>query len=123
MTPDQFYNELVNEFPTLKKELETWDSDSTHFKMEEFAVYTKNRILANDLSELEKCFQFQEQRIELADDNLINCMTVSYCESLLLGGLETRIEKAISLMGPRLLKLYRDYENYYNELGRRSQQI
>ena len=122
MTPDQFYNELVNEFPTLKERLGTWDADSTHFKMEEFAVYTKDRILANDLFELERCFQFQEQRIDLADDNLINCMTVSYCESLLLGGLGTRSEKATSLMGPRLLKLYRDYENYYYDLGKRHQQ-
>ncbi len=122
MTPDQFYNELVDEFPTLKERLGTWDADSAHFKMEEFAVYTKDLILANDLSELERCFHFQEQRIELADDNLINCMTVSYCESLLLGGLGTRSEKATSLMGPRLLKLYRDYENYYNDLGKRHQQ-
>jgi hypothetical protein len=122
MTSDQFYNELFNEFPTLQEELETWDSNSTHLKMEVFAVYTKDRILANDLSEVERCFRFQERRIELADDNLINCMTVSYCESLLLGGLGTKIDKATSLMGPRFLKLYKDYENYYNQLGRRSQQ-
>lgn len=122
MTPDQFYIELVDEFPILKEKLDTWDSDSSHFKMEEFADYTEGQILTNNTIELEKCFRFQEERIESADNNLINCMTVSYCESLLLGGLGTRIENATSLMGPRLLKLYRDYEDYYNGLGKRSQQ-
>ena len=123
MTPENFYSELVDQFPTLKERLDIWDTDSPHMNMEEFADYTKDQLLTGNLSELKRCFQFQEDRIEQADDLLINCMTVSYCEALLLGGLEeTEIEKAISLMGPRLLKLYRDYEDYYNNLGTRSQQ-
>lgn len=122
MTPDKFYDELINEFPTLKEKIETWDSNSIHFKMEEFAVYTKNQLLTDNLPELERCFRFQEKRIELADDNLINCMNVSYCESLLLSGLGTRVEQAVRLMGPKLLKLYKDYENYYNGLVKRSEQ-
>ena len=118
MDPDQFFNELILEFPTLKEKIDDWDSESTHPKMEVFAVYTKDQILMNDLSEIKKCFQFQERRIELADDNLINCITVSYCESILLGRPGTRIEKVTTLMGPRLLKLYTDYEKQIMNLAR-----
>lgn len=117
MTPSQFFTELIEEFPMMQEKIKRYDVDESHSNMEAFATYTMNQIMNNNLSELEKCFRFQEQRIEFADDQLINCMTVSYCESMLLGKLGSNMEKIVPLMGPRLRKLYKNYEKYYDGLA------
>lgn len=120
LTPKEYYDELVQIFPDLKEKMEEWEEEMTHFRMEEFGEYTLDQIRKNNISELKKCFDFQNSKIERANDELLNCMNVSYCEALLLGGLGNEVEKFVRSMGDKLQRLYRDYENYYNELVKRS---
>jgi len=122
LTPKEYYDELIQTFPYLKEKIEEWEEEMTHFRMEEFSEYTQDQIRKNNIIELKKCFDFQNSNIEKANDELLNCMTVSYCEALLLGGLGDEVEKFVPLMGDKLQKLYRDYEEYYNELGKRSRE-
>jgi hypothetical protein len=122
MAPKDYYDELVRVFPDLKEKIEEWEEEMTHFKMEVFSEYTQDQIRKKNVSELKKCFDFQNSKIEGANDELLNCMNVSYCEALLLGGHGDEVEKFVSLMGEKLQKLYRDYETYYNELGNGSRE-
>jgi hypothetical protein len=117
LTPKEYYSELVSLFPDLKERIDSWEEEMMHFKMEEFGEYTQDQIRSNNISELKKCFDFQNSKIEMANDELLNCMNVSYCEALLLGD---KVERFVELMGDKLEKLYRDYENYYNNLARRA---
>lgn len=119
LTPREYYEELGRIFPDLKVKIDNWGEDMNHFKMEEFGEYTQDQIRRNNVSELRKCFEFQNSKIETANDDLLNCMTVSYCEALLLGELRREVEEVVSLMGDHLRRMYKDYEYYYNELGKR----
>lgn len=47
---------------------------------------------------------------------LINALTVSYCESLLLGKCADRMTQTKNLMPIKLRKIYLDYEKWYAEL-------
>lgn len=120
LTPKEYYDSLVRTFPDLKEKIEEWDEDSNHMRMEQFGEYTQDQIRKNNIAELKKCFDFQNSRIDKVNDVLLNCMNVSYCEALLLGGPGVEVEKFVPLMGDSLQKLYREYETYYNELVRRA---
>jgi|GEM_PF-1204265 len=116
MNPAQYFDQLIVAFPVLKEKIDQWEPDMNHFRMEEFAVYTQDQISKRDFSELNRCFEFQETRIDNADDDLLNCLYVSFCESLLLGEMHKEMPGVVPLMGRKLQKLYRDYESYYNDI-------
>jgi hypothetical protein len=88
------------------------------FKMESFAKYTIEQIKSENKSELKKCFDFQESKIDFMDPLLLNALTVSYCEALFLGESRQQMYILVDLMGSKLRKIYDDYEAYYNDLGK-----
>ena len=122
MTNDNYFNELIIAFPSLKSEILKEDAEMIHSRMETFADYTKEQIKRDNNIELTKCFNFQESKIDLMTSELLNALTVSYCESLLLGGCGDRMKDLIYLMPPKLKFIYIDYETWYNELANKSSQ-
>ena len=60
---------------------------------------TIDQIKNKDWNELKRCFDFQELRIEKASDELRNALTVSYCESLLLGEIAGQMKEIVPRMG------------------------
>ncbi|MBN1969665.1 MAG: hypothetical protein JW870_09885 [Candidatus Delongbacteria bacterium] len=84
MNSEEYFIHLTNEFPDLKNRLIEWESDMIFFKMETFADYTIDQIKSGNKQKLNKCLEFQESKIDFIDSLLLNAMTVSYCEALLL---------------------------------------
>lgn len=116
MIPNEYYSELIMEFPTLKNEIENEEPEMVHFRMEIFSTYNIEQIKTNNYSELNRCFQFQESRIDKMNSELINALNVSYCESLLLGECANKMTGIRKLMPPKLKEVYTEYEKYYTEL-------
>ncbi|EJL63958.1 DUF7674 family protein [Flavobacterium sp. CF136] len=114
--PKEFFSELTIEFPDLKTEIENQDYKMVHFRMEFFSDYNILQIKTKNITELKRCFDFQETRIEKLNSDLINALNVSYCESLLLGECAKEMTEIIKLMPPKLKKIYVEYEEYYNGL-------
>jgi hypothetical protein len=85
-------------------------------RMERFADYTIEQIKTNNSKELEKCFDFQESKIDLLNSDLENALIVSYCESMLLGDVANQMDKIVDHMPTKLKTKYLDYEIYYNKL-------
>ena len=119
MNSEEYFSQLIEEFPDLRDELNEWESDMIFFKMELFAEYTIDQIKSGNKEKLIKCLEFQESKIDFVDTLLINAMTVSYCEALLLGECGQQMDQVVDLMGPKLKMLYNDYETYYNNLGKK----
>ena len=119
MNSEEYFGQLIEEFPDLRDSLNEWDSDMIFFRMELFAEYTIDQIKSGNKEKLIKCLEFQESKIDFVDTLLINAMTVSYCEALLLGECSQQMDQVVDLMGPKLKKLYNDYETYYNNLGKK----
>lgn len=117
MTGKEYFAQLIPAFPALKEHIEDWEEDMIHLRMEEFARYTNNQVKDKNKVELMKCFEFQEERIELMDQDLDNALNVSYCESLLFGECADHIDEVLPLMGPKLKAQYQDYEKWYNDLA------
>ncbi len=109
-----YFQDLINDFPVLRADISSEDGD--HMKMEHFADYTIRQIKKADFVELKKCFDFQENKINNITADLENAMTVSYCESLLLGEVSNLMPTTVKYMGPKLLKMYKDCETHYNNL-------
>lgn len=84
--------------------------------MECFADYTIEQLKSDNKKELKRCFDFQESKIDLINSDLQNALIVSYCESILLGGVSNQMEKIVDLMPPKLKTKYTDYEVHYNKL-------
>lgn len=116
MTPNEFFSELITEFPILKNEIESEEHEMVHFRMEIFSDYNINQIKSKNHSELRRCFEFHESRIDKLNSELINALNVSYCESLLLGECANEMTKIKGLMTPKLKEVYAEYEKYYTEL-------
>jgi hypothetical protein len=89
-------------------------------RMERFADYTIEQVKNNNITELEKCFSFQETKIDLMTSDLRNALVVSYCEALLLGKCADKMKPLINLMPPKLKGIYIDYEKWYNALAKKS---
>jgi len=120
MDADEYYKDLILSFPTLKKKIEEEDSTMIHMRMEVFADYTIDQIKRKDWNELKRCFDFQESRIEKLNSELVNALTVSYCEALLLGEMAGQMKEITPKMETKLEKLYKEYEDYYTDLVKRS---
>lgn len=120
MNTDEYFKDLITIFPILKEKIEEEDSDMIHMRMEVLSDYTIDQVRKKDWNELKKCFDFQELRIEKASAELLNALTVSYCESLLLGEIAGQMKEIVPRMGTKLKTLYREYEGYYNGLAKRS---
>jgi hypothetical protein len=118
MSADEYFNHLTIEFPILRDKINEWESDMVFLRMELFAEYTIEQIKSENKLELKKCFNFQESKIDFIDSLLLNAMTVSYCEALLLGECSRQMKLIVDFMGPKLRNLYDDYEKYYNDLGK-----
>nr|WP_042248761.1 hypothetical protein [Nonlabens ulvanivorans] len=116
MKPNEYFAELITEFPNLKTGIESWDSEMVHFRMETFSDYNIEQIKEKNHTELKRCFEFQESRIEKLNSDLINALNVSYCESLLLGECASEMTEIRKLMTPKLAEVYDEYEKYYTKL-------
>tara|TARA_R110001583_G_scaffold51463_1_gene160658 strand:- start:176 stop:577 length:402 start_codon:yes stop_codon:yes gene_type:complete len=116
MNPNEYYSELITEFPTLKNEIESEEPEMVHFRMEIFSDYNIEQIKTKNHSELKRCFEFQESRIDKLNSELINTLNVSYCESLLLGECASEMTEIRKLMTPKLAEFYTKYEKYYAKL-------
>ncbi len=120
MNADKYFELLIQDFPIIQRDIEEEDSDMVHMRMEVFADYTIEQIKNKNFNELERCFSFQESKIDLINSDLENALIVSYCESMLLGSVANQMGKMIDYMPIKLKAKYIDYENYYNELGKPS---
>jgi hypothetical protein len=118
INPNEYYSEMITEFPTLKNEIEDEEPEMVHFRMEIFSSYNIEQIKTKNHSELKRCFEFQESRIEKLNSELINALNVSYCESLLLGECASEMTEIRKLMTPKLEKVYSEYEEYYEKLAK-----
>jgi len=116
MNPNEYYSELIIEFPTLKDEIESEEPEMVHFRMEIFSSYNIEQIKTKNYSELKRCFEFQEFRIEKLNPELINALNVSYCESLLLGECANEMNEIRKLMTPKLAEFYAEYKKYYAKI-------
>lgn len=116
MNPNEYYSELITEFPVLKDEIESEEPEMVHFRMEIFSDYNIQQIKTKNHSELRRCFEFQESRIEKLNSELINALNVSYCETLLLGKCANEMTEIKELMTPKLKEVYAEYEKYYEKL-------
>ena len=120
MNADEYFRDLISTFPILKEKIEKEDSTMIHTRMEVLANYSIDQVKKEDWNELKRCFDFQELRIEKVNTELLNALTVSYCESLLLGEIAGRMKEIVPRMGAKLRTIYREYEDYYNGLSKRS---
>ena len=116
MNPNEYYSEMITEFPILKNEIEDEEPEMVHFRMDRFSDYNIEQIKTKNHSELKRCFEFQESRIDKLNSELINALNVSYCESLLLGECASEMAEIRKLMTPKLAEIYAEYEKYYAKL-------
>lgn len=116
MTNDTYFESMITEFPTIRQAILEEDIEMIHFRMERFADYTIEQIKLKNETEIFRCFDFQESKIDLMSAELINALTVSYCESLLLGECANQMTKTKNLMPTKLRNIYLDYEKWYMEL-------
>jgi hypothetical protein len=119
MNSEEYFSKLIAEFPILKAEIENEDSEMIHTRMEIFSDYNIEQIKVHNISELKRCFDFQESCIEKLSLELINALNVSYCESLLLGKYSSEMNEIIKLMKPKLKETYTEYEKYYLKLTKK----
>lgn len=116
MTNDDFFNDLVIQFPSIKSDILDDDPELIHPRMERFADYTNKQIEDNNISELKKCFDFQESKIDFMGLDLKNALIVSYCEALLLGEHADKMNELKKLLPAKLSAIYIEYEQWYNDL-------
>lgn len=63
ISPEAYFNDLCLAFPELKEPIE--NEEGEHSKMERFADYTIKQIKTDNISELTRCFDYQEEKIPL----------------------------------------------------------
>ncbi|GAA4195829.1 hypothetical protein GCM10022289_00570 [Pedobacter jeongneungensis] len=119
MSDEDFFEDLIKSFPTLKTDIEEEDRYLVHMRMEVFAGYTNKLIEENNIPEITKCFDFLESRIDLMNDTLKNALNVSYCEALLLGKNANIMAPIVQIMPTKLSVVYAEYEQYYENILKR----
>lgn len=118
----EYFQEMEKKFPELSEELNWWEDDLIHLKMEVFSRYTNQQIQEENDKELIRCFHFQEERLGKIDSALENAIYVSYCETLLLENEKDIINEKRKLMWKKLKWYYDEYEKYYLELTKKSKE-
>jgi hypothetical protein len=114
MTDQNYFDELIIQFPSLQSVIHENGPEMIHMHMERFADYTIEQIKRNNTTELKKCFDFQESKIDSMSSQLQNALVVSYCESLLFSESANKMQQVMHLMSPKLKEIYTDYENWHN---------
>lgn len=112
----KYCNDILLAFPQLINEIDM--EEGIHYNMESFAQYTIQQIRNSNFEELKKCFAFQEEKIPLVTPEIENAMNVSYCESMLLSDVGPNMLRVTKYMGRKLFTMYKDYEDYYNQLSK-----
>ena len=118
LKPKEYFEQLIQAFTDFKKEQIEEGAEMLHWNMERFAEFTIEQIKTSNIDKLKDCFEFQEQRIKYINAELENALHVSYCESLLLAEVRTDMNNVLKLMGPQLRRVYKEYEVYYENLGK-----
>lgn len=113
----EFFRLVLIEFSQLEKEMNEWEEEDFHMRMEIFADYTIKQIKYDNLPELTKCFYFIESKIDGINLDIENALNVSYCESLLLGDVAEDMERITKIMPPKLRATYLNYKKYYYNLA------
>ena len=114
----EYFDDLEKEFSSIASEVNSNRTYGEHIAMEDFAMYTKIQIDNKNYDEMQRCFQFQEIRIDNLNDGLLNALVVSYCESLLLGHVSSEMKILKNKLPPKLKKVYDSYEYHYFNLGK-----
>ena len=112
----EFLTLVLSEFPQLEKEMNEWEKEYVHMRMEIFADYAVEQIKSNNILELTRCFNFIESKIDKVNSDLENALNVSYCENLLLGDVAEEMDRIIIIMPTKLKTMYLDYKQYYYDL-------
>ncbi len=110
-----YFTELATEFPLIKDEIEIWEEDDIFNRMEEFARYTNVQIAEWKREEIERCFMFQEQRIDKVVQNLLNAFDISYLETIYSENDGKTLMKLEALMAEKLRSFYKNHEKSYIE--------
>ena len=113
----EYFDAMEKDFPEIAEAVKENREFGDHIAMERFASYAILQIENKNYEELQRCFQFQEDRIDGMNDGLKNALLVSYCESLMLGQVSAEMKTLKHKLPSKLLKEYEFYENYYNGLG------
>ena len=115
----EYFDDLEKEFPEIASIVNEERHYGDHIAMERFASYTILQIENKNHDEMQRCFQFQEDRIDNLNDGLLNALVVSYCESLLLGQVSSEMKILKNKLPPKLKKEYDLYEFHYYNLGKK----
>ena len=116
ISPNQYFDALTQQFPTLKKEIDDLEA-LNHIKMEVFATYTNLQIQKRHPKEFMRCLEFQESMIDVIPDEIENALYVSYIESLMLGQFAVQMKKKVATMPPKFKEKYEEYTTHYYNLG------
>jgi hypothetical protein len=111
ITTEQYFKELIRQFPNLKKEMDEWEPEYSHMKMECFASFTSLQLKEHNHTEFMRCLAFQESMIEVMNDELQNCLYVSYCETLL--EYVDEMKEKTKFMPPKFREKYETYARHY----------
>ena len=114
--PGSYFVAMAQAFPILAKELDYWEEELVHCKMEVLARYAVAQIEKGNKEEVIRCFQFQEQHIDSFGLTLKNALYVSFCATLLLEPPKHLLQETRELMGENLKAYYDEYEEYYHKL-------
>lgn len=106
-------------FPLLRDKIAE-EYESVHFRMVRFADYTIEQIKKGNIAELNRCFDFQESMIRYISAELENALTVSYCESLMLGSVSSQMDEILKIMPDKLQKHYLSYKKWHDNLVEKS---
>ena len=122
MNGSQFFKELVEVFPELEEDINWYDEDLIHLRLEEFSRYTNKQISSGNEKQLIRCFDFIEKRLSRINLDLENAINVSFCETLLTENSDEVMAGITKLMYPKLKWYYDEYKKYYEDLSNKSNQ-
>jgi len=111
ITHEIFLKDLLISFPLLKDEISEDNYDLVYHCMARFAEYTNVQIGNDNKSELIKCFNFLESRIEDFESNLLNAFAIDYYQPLFWGRYSSKMKEIVNLMPPKLMAACKEIEN------------
>jgi hypothetical protein len=117
LTDQEFFNDLKAEFPAISTDLDFEEGE--HYNMDRFASYAVNQIEDKNIDELNKCFNFIENRLSSISHEIENALNVSFCETLLYYDHYKRGLELKKYLPPKLYKVYTDYKKYFESLSKK----